>query len=356
MERATPSIIGGLRTSARPAAYGLCLVLLVAGGCGPARGAGAAGEDTLTIGAYSVVREAFRERILPGFAAHWKRKTGRLVRFEESYNASGAQSRAIVSGFDADVAVLSLDGDIERLVKEGLVAKDWKSGPHRGLISRSIVVIGIRPGNPAKIEDWADLARPGVGVLYPDPKTSGGARWNINAIYGAGLLADPGKPDPDAARDLLGRVQANVINMDSSGRQSMATFERGTGDAVVTYENELLLQDKRKGIKAPYVIPPATLQIEGPAAIVETAVKRHGNRAVAAAFLDYLRTEEAQRILADYGFRPLDPRLDPPGRRPLPPRLFTMKELGGWRRINKDVYDPGGVWDSLFTRSKGRTP
>ena len=216
-------------------------------------------------------------------------------------------------------------------------------------------MIGVRPGNPAKIEDWSDLARPGVGVLYPDPKTSGGARWNINAIYGAGLLAKPKQPDPNAAYDLLSRVQANVLNMDSSGRQSMATFERGTGDAIVTYENELLLQDKRKGVKTPYVIPAATLQIEGPAAIVETSVKRHGNRAVAAAFLDYLRTEEAQQILADYGFRPLDARLDPPGRRPLPPRLFTIDELGGWPKINKEVYDPGGVWDELFTgSSKGR--
>jgi len=133
----------------------------------------------------------------------------------------------------------------------------------------------------------------------------------------------------------------------------MATFERGTGDAVVTYENELLLQDKRKGVSAPYVIPPATLQIEGPAAIVETSVKRHGNREVAVAFLAYLRTEEAQRILADYGFRPLDPRLEPPGRRPLPPRLFTIDDLGGWPQINKEVYDPGGVWDQLFTGSKG---
>lgn len=353
MKQATSSIIGRPRTTARLRGYGLCLVLLVAG-CGPVRGAGNS-DDTLTIGAYSVVRDAFREKILPGFAAHWKQKTGRLVRFEESYNASGAQSRAIVSGFDADVAVLSLDGDVNRLVKEGLVDKDWKSGPGRGLITRSIVVIGVRPGNPAKISDWDDLARPGVGVLYPDPKTSGGAKWNINAIYGAGLLHDPKTPDPAAARDLLSRVQANVLNMDSSGRQSMATFERGTGDAIVTYENELLLQDKRKGVAAPYVIPAATLQIEGPAAIVETSVKKHGNRAVAVAFLDYLRTEEAQRILADYGFRPLDPKLDPPGRRPLPPRLFTMKELGGWTKINKEVYDQGGVWDSLFTRSKGRT-
>jgi len=356
MERATVNINGGLRRLARLGGFSLSLllVLLLSGsGCGPARGAGG-GEDTLTIGAYSVVREAFREKILPGFAAHWKKTTGRQVRFEESYNASGAQSRAIVSGFDADVAVLSLDGDIERLVKAGLVAKDWKSGPHRGLITRSIVVIGVRPGNPAKIGDWSDLARPGLGVLYPDPKTSGGARWNINAIYGAGLLHNPKAPDPDAARDLLSRVQANVVNMDSSGRQSMATFERGTGDAVVTYENELLLQDKRKGSQAPYVVPETTLQIEGPAAIVEASVKRHGNREVAVAFLDYLRSEEAQRHLAEYGFRPLDPRLEPPGRRPLPARLFTMKDLGGWSKINKEVYDPGGVWDQLFTQAKGR--
>jgi len=300
-----------------------------------------------------VVREAFREGILPGFAAFWKRTRGREVRFEESYNGSGAQSRAIASGFDADVAVLSLEGDIDRLVKEGLVDRDWRSGRSGGLISRSLVVIGVRAGNPKRIGDWEDLTRPGLNVLYPDPKTSGGARWNINAIYGARLLEDPKRPDPEAAREFLARVQANVVNMDASGRQSMATFERGTGDAVVTYENELLLQRKATGGEAPYVVPPATLLIEGPAAIVETSVKRHGNREVAAAFLDYLRSDEAQRILAEYGFRPLDSRLEPPGRVPLPPRLFTMKDLGGWKRINKDVYDPGGVWDSLFTRAKG---
>jgi sulfate transport system substrate-binding protein len=317
-----------------------------------------AGTDTLTIGAYSVVREAFHAGLLPVFAKQWKAKTGRTVRFEESYNASGAQSRAIASGFDADIAVLSLEADITRLVKAKLVKEDWNAGPNRGIVSRSLVVIGVRAGNPRAIHDWGDLAKDDVDVLYPDPKTSGGARWNINAIYGAGLLRakeQGGKPDREAGRALLAKVQKRVVNMDASGRQSMATFERGTGDAVVTYENELLLQDKLKGESLPYVIPPATLLIESPAAIVDDSVRRHGNRAVTEAFLAFLRSEEAQRLLVAYGFRPLDPKLDATeGRPPLPPRLFTMKELGGWSKINKDVYDPGGVWDSLFTRKTER--
>ena len=138
--------------------------------------------------------------------------------------------------------------------------------------------------------------------------------------------------------------------MDASGRQSMATFDRGTGDAIVTYENELLLQGKLEGRVPQYVIPPATLLIEGPAAVVDASVERHGNRKLAEAFLDYLRSEEGQQILLDYGFRPLDSALDTrPDRAPLPAGLFTMNDLGGWGRNNKEVYEAGGVWDSLFT-------
>ena len=337
------------------AAAALVLALGVAGCASGFAGGNSGPTDTLAVGAYSVVREAFHDAILPAFAKEWKARTGRDVRFEESYNGSGAQSRAIASGFDADVAVLSLEGDVDRLVKAGLVKKTWKDGPTRGMMTRSLVVIGVRDGNPKGVADWADLARPGVGVLYPDPKTSGGARWNINAVYGAGLLGptfEGGKPDPDAARALLAKVQARVVNMDSSGRQSMATFERGTGDAVVTYENELLLQRKMTGKAAPYVVPPATLLIEGPAVVVDASVERHGNRPLAEAFLEFLRGDRGQALLADYGFRPVDPRLDT---RPLPPRLFTMTDLGGWSKVNESVYGPGGVWDALFTgKTRGR--
>jgi sulfate transport system substrate-binding protein len=313
-------------------------------------GAGRDTPDTLTIGAYSVVREVLHDEILPRFARHWEQRTGRKLRFEESYSGSGAQARAIASGFDADVAILSLEGDIDKLVKAGLVRKDWNAGPHRGMITRSLVVIGHRPGNPQQIHDWNDLTKPEIGVVYPDPKTSGGARWNVNAIYGAGLFrAGRSNPDRGAARELLTHVQRNVITMDASGRQSMATFERGTGDAIVTYENELLLEGKLEGRVPPYVIPPATLLIEGPAAVVDSSVERHGTRALAEAFLDYLRSDEGQRILVDFGFRPLNPDLDShAGRRPLPPDLFTMNDLGGWDRNKKEVFETGGIWDSLF--------
>jgi sulfate transport system substrate-binding protein len=337
------------------------LVALACGGlfagCTPATDPNA---DTLRLGAYSVVREAFHDGLLPAFAVQWRRQTGRAVHFEESYNASGAQARSIATGFDADIAVLSHSGDMELLVKAARVKPDWDGGPEKGIITRSLVVIGHRPGNPKGIQDWSDLARPGVGVLYPDPKTSGGARWNINAIYGAAWLASQrahgGQGDRAAVRDLLARIQANVVNMDPSGRQSMANFERGTGDAIVTYENELLLR-RRAGQEIPYVVPPSTLLIEGPAAVVESSVARHGNRQVAEAFLAFLRGAQGQRILADHGFRPVkpEPGATAAGTPPIPPGLFTMADLGGWNVVEDQVYAPAGTWTSLFaSQAKAR--
>jgi len=310
--------------------------------------------DVLKIGAYSVVREVLHDGLLPAFAKAWKTKTGRELTFEESYTGSGAQARAISTGFDADVAILSHEGDMDLLVKADRVKPTWKDVPYQGMITNSLVVIGHRPGNPKQIKDWPDLAKPGVGVLYPDPKTSGGARWNINAIYGSAYLksreANQGQPDLSAVGSFLARVQANVVNMDQSGRQSMANFaERGTGDAVVTYENELLLHNKENS-PIPYVIPPATLLIEGPAATVENSVESHGSRAVAKEFLEFLVSDEGQRIFAAFGFRPVKPgSAAPSGAQALPPKLFTMADLGGWAKIEQELYGPKGLWTSIFT-------
>lgn len=324
-------------------------------GCGASTNPNA---DVLKIGAYSVVREVLHDGLLPAFAAEWKGRTGRVVTFQESYNGSGAQARAIASGFDADIAILSHEGDMEALVKAGRVKSGWNAGPGKGMVSHSLVVIGYRDGNPRGIKDWADLARPGVGVLYPDPKTSGGARWNINALYGAAFLesreARKGEADLGAVRDFMAKVQANVVNMDQSGRQSMANFaERGTGDAVVTYENELLLRNKESS-PVPYVIPPRTLLIESPAAVVDAVVDRHGSRKVAEAFLEFLLSEKGQTIFAEYGFRPVKEGVPPPARAlPMPPKLFTMAELGGWAKLEPELYGPKGLWTSIFTADAG---
>jgi sulfate transport system substrate-binding protein len=323
--------------------------------CGPAHDPN---TDVLRIGAYSVVREVLHEGELPAFAAEWKSRTGRDIKFEESYNASGAQARAIATGFDADLAILSHEGDMEVLVKAGRVRSEWNAGAHNGMVTHSLVVIGVRSGNPKGIKDWSDLAKPGVGVLYPDPKTSGGARWNINAIYGSTYLASRGAKrggsETGAVRDFLARVQANVINMDQSGRQSMANFaERETGDAVVTYENELLLRNKENA-PIPYVIPPATLLIESPAAVVERSVEEHGNRQAAEAFLEFLLSDKGQRIFADFGFRPVKDGVAPSSQaQPLPPKLFTMADLGGWTRIEQELYGPKGLWTSIFSADAG---
>jgi sulfate transport system substrate-binding protein len=332
------------------------LLLCTSFGLSGCAGGSSSDVDTVKIGAYSVVREAFHEGIVPAFKAYWKQKTGRDVKFEESYNASGAQARAIAAGFDADVAILSHEGDMDTLVDSGHVASSWRESAHRGMLTNSVVAIGFREGNPKGINGWSDLERSDVSVLYPDPKTSGGARWNINAIYGAALLSAGGPEAADAvqaARKHLTRVQKNVVNMDSSGRQSMANFaERGIGDAVVTYENELLLRAKQ-GKPIPFLVPDATLLIESPLAVVQLSVERHRNRQVVEAFVEFLRSNEGQRILADFGFRPMDPALAQSLQLAKPAKLFTMSDLGGWGRVQQELYGPQGLWTTIFDEHSG---
>jgi sulfate/thiosulfate-binding protein len=309
-------------------------------------------EVVVTLGAYTVPKEAYQNDILPAFKSYWFEKTGQAVKFEESYIASGAQSRAILAGFEADVAALSLEQDVQRLQDAGLITHDWKEGRYGGFVTRSIVVIAYREGNPKNIRDWQDLTRSGVSVLYPSPKTSGGAMWDVNAIYGAGLKmseVQTGAPDETAARELLKSIQRNVKVMDKSGRASVTTFEQGVGDALVTYENEVLLREIQ-GRKTPFVIPDATILIENPIAVIDRNVEKHGNREVVEAFVDYLLSTPAQRMFATYGFRAVDGMVadEFADKYPMPVHLFDIEYLGGWDAVNESIYGTRGVWTQVM--------
>lgn len=304
---------------------------------------------TLTLGSFTVAREAYQKEIIPAFQRYWKENTGQSVSFRESYVASGAQSRAIHAGFEADIAALSLENDITALVNSGMIRHDWRQASTRGsgVVTRSVVVIAYRPGNPKKIHSLEDLTRPDVSILCPDPKTSGGARWFITAIYGAGLTRS-GTTDRVAARKLLEAVQRRMTVMEKSGRMSVTAFEKGAGDALVTYESEALLRRSR-GIDFTFIIPEEPILIENPVALVDTWVDKHGTRTAAEAFIDFLYTVEAQRAFARYGFRPVNETVTAETRDtyPLPARLFTINDLGGWEQVTAQLFGPGGIWTEI---------
>ncbi len=306
----------------------------------------------LTLGAYTVPREVYEKEIIPAFQKMWLEKTGQTVRFQQSYIASGAQSRAIEQGFEADIAALSLEKDVDRLRASGLINHDWKNKAGGGFVTRSVVAVAFREGNPKNLSGWEDLGRQGVDVLYPSPKTSGGAMWDIIAIYGAGLKmseAITGEADYAYAEELLKSIQKNVRAMAKSGRASVTAFENGIGDALVTYENEILLRHIQ-GRSLPYFIPEATVLIENPIAVVDAYADKHGTRAAAEAFAAFTLTEWAQKAFMKYGFRPVidvqDAELS--GRFPRPGLLFDVGYLGGWDVIQSTIFGPQGIWTRIM--------
>ena len=331
-------------------AAGLCLCLLVIAGCGKASGTNGR-KTTLVLGAYTTPREAYSKAIIPEFQQYWRQKTGQEVEFQESYQGSGAQSRAIVAGFEADIAALSLEGDIARIAQAGLIQHDWKAKQFGGIVSASLVVIAVRRGNPAGLRDWTDLTRPGLKVLTPDPKTSGGAQWNIAAIYGAALRGQTGgtKDDPAAAKEFLKRVLSNVSIMDKGARESITNFEKGVGDAAITYENEVLV-GRQAGREYDYVIPRSTILIENPVALVDGYVDKHGVRPVAEAFVNFLWTKEAQRVFAKYGLRPVEPEAAKEAAAQYPPvaDLWKIDYLGGWQQVAANLFGQAGAYTRSF--------
>jgi sulfate/thiosulfate-binding protein len=309
----------------------------------------------LTLAGYTTPREAYAE-IIPLFQAQWKEQTGQTVTFEESYQGSGAQSRAVVEGFEADIVALSLEADVNRIEDAGLITHDWRSKPFGGMVSTSVVAFAVREGNPKNIHDWADLSQPDLEVLTPNPKTSGGAMWNVLALYGAakrghveGVTAD----DEGAQKFLLSVLQ-NVTVMDKGARESITNFEKGIGDVAITYENEVLVGQKA-GINYELVLPASTIRIDNPVAIVDTYADKHGTREVAEAFVDFLFTKEAQEIFAQHGLRSPDEEVAKATAATYPSieDLFTIDDFGGWKEATPTFFGEQGIFYQVFEQVQG---
>jgi sulfate transport system substrate-binding protein len=350
--------------------YSFVTVLVIAAlaaGCGGGQSPGGQSPDERTpeaqgdsvkliLGAYTTPREAYKE-LIPIFQQQWKEKTGQTVEFEESYLGSGAQSRAIVEGFEADIAALSLEADITRIVDAGLITHDWKSGPYKGMVSDSVVAFAVREGNPDGIQDWDDLARPGIEILTPNPKTSGGAMWNVLAAYGAarrGFVEGIAKEDETAAQGYLVALLNNVTVMDKAARESITNFEKGIGDVAITYENEVLV-GQQAGLNYELVIPRSTILIENPLAVVDSYADQHGTREVAEAFVEFLFSRQAQEIFAEHGLRSVDPEVAKATAAQYPPveDLFTIEYFGGWEKATPEVFGETGIFTQVLSQAQG---
>jgi len=298
------------------------------GGSDAASGDGKAKTVNLSLVAYSTPQAAY-EKII---AAFQKTPAGKNVKFTQSYGASGDQSRAVESGLPADYVSFSLETDMTRLTKAGLVAADWNSDEYKGMVTDSVVSIVTRKGNPKQIKTFEDLTKKGVDVITPNPFSSGSARWNIMGIYGAETQS--GKSEAQATA-VLTKVLRNVSVQDESARAALQTFTGGKGDVLIGYENEAIFA-KQNGQDIDYVVPDKTLLIENPAAI--TSNSKHPKEAKA--FLDFVHTPEAQKIFAQNGYRPVVKDADTAGQDfPTPSGLFTIQDLGGWDAVATKYFD-----------------
>jgi sulfate/thiosulfate transport system substrate-binding protein len=300
---------------------GLAVVVSACGGS-----AEAGGSKRLSLVAYSTPKEAY-ESIIPAFQ---KTAAGKGVTFTQSYGNSGDQARAVISGLPTDVAALSLEPDVTKLVKDKLVAAGWKSTPTNGIVTRSVVALAVRPGNPKNIRDWDDLVKPGVEVLTPNPFTSGGARWNVMAAYGAQL--EEGRTEPQATA-YLKQLFKHVVVQDKSAREALQSFTAGKGDVLISYENEAITA-QQKGQKLDYVVPAATILIENPIAATQSAGP------AATAFIDFATSPPAQRIFAAKGYRSVIPSLVDKRTYPDPPNEFDIARFGGWDTVMAKFFDP----------------
>ncbi|MBC3909415.1 sulfate ABC transporter substrate-binding protein [Undibacterium umbellatum] len=303
---------------------------------------------------YDPTRELYQD-VNQAFAKQWKAKTGDNVTIKQSHGGSGKQARAIIDGLDADVATLALAYDTDALAEKGLVDKAWqKRLPHNASPYSSTIVFLVRKGNPKGIKDWGDIVKPGVAVITPNPKTSGGARWNHLAAWGYALKL-PGGSEA-TAKEFLSKLYKNVPVLDSGARGSTTTFvERGIGDVLLAWENEALLAIKELGPDKVEIVAPATSILAEPSvAVVDKVVDRKGTRKVAEAYLNFLYTDEGQDIIAKHYYRPTTEKASKKYAAQYPKvKLFTIDEaFGGWTKAQKVHFADGGVFDQIYQPGK----
>ena len=313
------------RVQAIGIAAGLLLVSAAAAACGGSSSANGAATTKINLVAYSTPEASYKE-LIPAFA---KTSAGDGSQFTQSYGASGDQSKAVEAGQAADVVHFALEPDIKRLVDAGKVAASWDQGAQHGIVADTEVVFAVRKGNPKNIHTWDDLVKPGVEVITPNPFSSGGARWNIMAAYGAEI--NEGKT-PDQAQAYLSDLFHNVPVQDDKASASLTTFTGGKGDVLLAYEQDALAA-QAAGEDLEIVYPPQTILIQTPIAVTKDAPE------AAQKFLDYIWSDAGQKVWADNGYRPVNPKLVDPKTFPTPKDLFTIDEFGGWDKVNDEFFD-----------------
>lgn len=305
-------------------------------------------EVELTLVSFAVTKAA-HDKIIPKFVEKWQKEHNQTVVFNPSYGGSGSQTRAVIDGLEADVVHLALGFDVQKIEKAGLIEAGWeKEAPNDAVASRSVAAIVTREGNPKGIQDWTDLGKDGVTFITADPKTSGGARWNFLALWNAAVKSGA---DDAKAQEFVAKAYKNVPVLPKDAREaSDIFFKQGQGDALINYENEILLAAE-KGEKLPFVIPAVNVSIDNPVAVVDKNVDKHGTREVAEAFVQYLFSPEAQQEFANTGFRLSDlngaQAKSLESKYPQVKDLATVKDFGGWSEVQKKFFDDGAVFDQI---------
>jgi sulfate/thiosulfate transport system substrate-binding protein len=322
------------------------LALLMAGSsCLPKAPQTNSGGRNITVYGFSVMKESLEKAIFPAFAAKWKQEHGEDVHFTASFAGSETITNQILQGVGADIAILSIERDVDRLQQGGAVTSDWHGLPNRGIVNKTPFIILVRKGNPKGIRDFADLAKPGVKLIHPDPVSSGGAMWSVLAIYGSELKkaeAQTGGRDEARALQTLKAIWRNVISTPGSAREARTQFETGFGDALITYELEALLM-KQAGAAIDEVVPEATIFSEHPAVVIDRNVTAQ-ERAVVDAFVAYLWSDEAQRAFVQYHFRAAtNEALNEANKEFAQIKMpFTVEYLGGWSKAYPEIIER--VW------------